>query len=596
MPPKKTAENQGCWTCKLRRKRCNEGHPKCHDCESLEIDCKYGAKPSWMDGADRQKQKATMLKEEIKRKAAQKREKAHVSNRATDQTAGRGFDIISDVTFAGDVLNVRSTASDLTGQQRDDLQRARTLVASLPWGHQHDDRSETLDQASASEMNFIMKYLDFFFPAIFPYYQPHVFDSGRTWLLTTLRKSKIAYHAVLGLACYYFTMTLTDVETGSEHMNCKLMRWEEVDEEVKKCFESLRSDIAALNLNSAELTTTTLEKAELLTGITQLIVLEMSMGRAGPWDTHLPAVVSLFEEVMASPEARTTYRDLPQSDFASVLLGIGEPLWTNPGVCNHIWSPGQGGFRFCAGLLILIDVVASTALQQPPRLVRYHDRVLARHDDGFPTAGDAEIRLSAMFGCRNWVTRSIAEISTLDSWKKDRLRSNNLSVAELDERAAKIDATLLKNIDDVILNDTSRTWDDRLGPQEQASLSDSRTSTLIWGYATKLYFLTVVDGWCHSALGDHLVSRVIGLLLKVSPEKIRTLAWPLCVAGCLALGAERMSFLGIIERLPKTQRAGALDDAQHIMQEVWRLSATFDPEEWSIAACFAVSGTPILIL
>jgi hypothetical protein len=72
---------------------------------------------------------------------------------------------------------------------------------------------------------------------------------------------------------------------------------------------------------------------------------------------------------MTSPEARPLYRDQLQSASASILLGIGNPLWTNTGAWNHVQSPDQGSFRSCAGLLILIDVVASTALQRPPGLL-----------------------------------------------------------------------------------------------------------------------------------------------------------------------------------------------------------------------------------
>jgi hypothetical protein len=40
----------GCWTCRLRRKKCDEHRPSCSACTSLELNCHgYGPRPEWMD-------------------------------------------------------------------------------------------------------------------------------------------------------------------------------------------------------------------------------------------------------------------------------------------------------------------------------------------------------------------------------------------------------------------------------------------------------------------------------------------------------------------------------------------------------------------
>ena len=420
-----------------------------------------------------------------------------------------------------------------------------------------------------------------------------------------LRKSRIAYHAILGLSCYYFTMELTDAETGAEHRSCKSTRWEEVDKETKKCFESLRSDVAALGLGLSSMPVTILEKVDLMAGITQVIIFEMSMGRAEPWKTHLPAAITLFKEIMATREARSTYRNQSQTGFASVLLAIGDPLWTNPGVCNHIWSPDQGSFRFCAGLLIFIDALASTALQQPPQLHEYHSQILAKQDDGLPTVGDAEIRLSNIVGCRNWIVESISTISWLHC-KKIQIQSGDLAAAEHKQRLAEDIHNHLVNRDEylhrnirAITDTTKRYWDDRLGPQDQVSFSETEASTLVWAYATRLYLRTVKDRWHSSPPSAHeYIAGIIESLRKLPHTKIRTLAWPLCVAGSLALGDQRQTLLDFIETLPRTQKAGALDDVQQILQEVWRLkdNNTGELDSWSFASCLAVLGSPILLV
>jgi len=65
----------GCWTCRLRRKKCDEATPTCLGCSSLDIDCHYGeAKPHWMDGAQKQKDMVAKVKADIRTNAARRRE------------------------------------------------------------------------------------------------------------------------------------------------------------------------------------------------------------------------------------------------------------------------------------------------------------------------------------------------------------------------------------------------------------------------------------------------------------------------------------------------------------------------------------------
>jgi hypothetical protein len=64
---------QGCWTCRLRKKKCDEKHPFCATCESLTITCYgYGPKPDWMDNGVREKAIAKSIKEIVKHSSRRK--------------------------------------------------------------------------------------------------------------------------------------------------------------------------------------------------------------------------------------------------------------------------------------------------------------------------------------------------------------------------------------------------------------------------------------------------------------------------------------------------------------------------------------------
>jgi hypothetical protein len=64
---------QGCWTCRLRKKKCNEGRPLCSICTSLSITCYgYGPRPDWLDGGERERAVMNDMKEIVKHTSRRK--------------------------------------------------------------------------------------------------------------------------------------------------------------------------------------------------------------------------------------------------------------------------------------------------------------------------------------------------------------------------------------------------------------------------------------------------------------------------------------------------------------------------------------------
>ena len=65
----------GCWTCRLRHKKCDEKHPLYDACAALHITCHpfTSHKPEWMDGGVRQEEMAERVKLEVKENAHRRR-------------------------------------------------------------------------------------------------------------------------------------------------------------------------------------------------------------------------------------------------------------------------------------------------------------------------------------------------------------------------------------------------------------------------------------------------------------------------------------------------------------------------------------------
>ncbi|KAJ8066602.1 hypothetical protein OCU04_005649 [Sclerotinia nivalis] len=77
----------GCWTCRLRKKKCDERKPSpCSICESLAITCYgYGAKPEWMDNGLKEKEMANSIKQIVKHTS---RRKGHLAGLDRGQNNG----------------------------------------------------------------------------------------------------------------------------------------------------------------------------------------------------------------------------------------------------------------------------------------------------------------------------------------------------------------------------------------------------------------------------------------------------------------------------------------------------------------------------
>lgn len=61
----------GCWTCRLRRKKCDERHPNCVQCQNLNITCYgFGERPDWMDGGEQEREELGAIKLAIVNNAA----------------------------------------------------------------------------------------------------------------------------------------------------------------------------------------------------------------------------------------------------------------------------------------------------------------------------------------------------------------------------------------------------------------------------------------------------------------------------------------------------------------------------------------------
>jgi hypothetical protein len=131
---------QGCWTCRLRRKKCDEKHPFCSTCESLTITCYgYGSRPDWMDNGEKEKAMANSIKQIVKKTSRQKGRLgisiARFQGRSGSQTDGGPVKIAPKSTSAGTgIPSVRTDAIAESNHSSGEGESPATLVATSSAG------------------------------------------------------------------------------------------------------------------------------------------------------------------------------------------------------------------------------------------------------------------------------------------------------------------------------------------------------------------------------------------------------------------------------------------------------------------------------
>jgi hypothetical protein len=395
------------------------------------------------------------------------------------------------------------------------------------------------------------------------------------------------------LTSYFFIIALTDAY-GNAYADCTGELWSRLGNQIDKCFEIIHTNM--LDLNLRDKTAKALEKVHVMESIIQILMFEVVIGRSADWNLHLTPALALLEEVFSGADAHN-------SKMISILLSIGVPAHYKAEYGHYMWNPDQAGFRFFAALLIFMDVIASTALGQPPRLTPYHSDFLAKQDNGAPIIGFTHLRLSTVVGCQNSVIVAIGQIATLYAWKQSMKRTRSLSMHELVERSTPISISINSTLDACNSNAELQRPQDPLNlcfqsyAVRSSASAPSATTTRIWALAAQIYLEVGISGWQPSnAEVRRAVSGILELLHTIPYNHLRTLAWPLCVAGCLASVDQEQGFRDVFAAKQRVELIGSLNEARRVMEKVWELRMTLDMEAWDLAACFSILEKPVLLV
>lgn len=591
------SQSFGCWTCRLRRKKCDKTRPKCLCCQNLNITCHAGArKPDWLISEKQKKLMLKKIKEAIKLSSQIRRE--------SQRTRLFKAQSLDDFTSAQHVVSpqaeVFSSEAEVVPARRTFL-TPRTFSVEASNGHSQSSASLDLDNSSADsalerqchqnsnfDRDFLIKYLDHVFPLLFPFYRPAIFETGRGWILSLFEQSIIARHSILSLTSYVFTFALNSAYGGG-YLDCVDHMWMRLGDQADQCFDGVRATVLDMTAVSGK-SQTVLERVQAMESILQLLVFELIVGNAKDWNMHLNAAIALFDGLLQKPS-------IQGETLVSVLFSIESPTWYKTDDNTYVWTPDQAGFRFFAAYLVYVDVVASTALRRAPRLTSYYLDLLDE-DNGAPVLGFTRLRLSSLMGCQNAVLVAIGQTAALDVSKKSE------PTARIVSRASQIFADLdviHENLQVHILETTSQNTDGLSFKSYSARVairSPSAITTMIWLHAARIYLCTVL-GTDHNSSNqgiNQLAVSILKLMPKIHANQLRTLAWPLCIAGCFAAREHSESFRQLFAEKTELELIGSPKEALRIIEEVWKERHETAELYADVASCLNILGGPSLLI
>ncbi|OAA59642.1 Zn(2)-C6 fungal-type DNA-binding domain protein [Niveomyces insectorum RCEF 264] len=654
MAPARQAQT-ACWTCRVRKKKCDRRRPVCLACATLHITCheNTGDRPAWMDNGVKQAGMTQTIKAQIRQATVDRRPNPGVRVSALQTSYAFGLEDMDApvvpappgsrtgiVGATGPESDRRSSGNNSDGSletaataMRGDSLSTSTTSATAPSPSPSPlDLELRLDALTLGdvETDLTALYLDYVFPFLFPYYRPAIFEGGRSWLLDTLKTSPSLFHTAMSLSAYFLALYLQTADSASDATFgiCSRYVWLRLEDHIDRSVRTIQDDIAELRAGATNVGHTggcvptpetppppppsrspaLMRRARAMESVIQLQIFELAMARTvGDWEVHLVAAVTLLEDILGAhgkddasgqPSIHAIITAMDRPDTASLM-----------GPYRRVWNTDQGAFRFFASVLLCMDILASTTLQTAPRLQQYHASLVS-----FRGVADSEmgqewrLRLEDVVGCEGWVLVCIGDVAALDAWKKKtRDQDGPAQHKELAARSREIAERLDDGLDRLAAamhtdgsNSVPRLQAYYRYRQDDCGLQRDQTqATRIWAHAAKIYLCIVTSGSTsiNNATVRDSVATVLRLLQDVpTPAILRSLAWPFFVAGCVASEEQEHEFRALFAAAGALRAFGGLVTAFRIVERVWELRHQINGATWDLSQCATVLGSRPLLM
>ncbi|KAM5354864.1 hypothetical protein ACJ41O_001510 [Fusarium nematophilum] len=528
----------GCWTCRLRRKKCDENTPSCSNCVSRSLHCYgYGQKPAWMLGKENWQQVLDSDEAKAIRNGAERAYTRRRQGKLRQAPWSTGV-LVQDLNELGRPAPAQGSSLDLSTR------------VDRTWSN----CTQTLRDCDYSpNYQYVQTFLDVIFPLQWGFFdlsrQP-----GRRWFFDTIVASEPIYHATCGMRISFES----GLKTGYTNGHCDVTPEVQVSRLLAlQGLQAYISDMQQQKLNKAFLP----KAIHAVAVILLLTSLEIFGETQGAWEVHHNAagtVLDLIETQIAASDG---------GDIGS----IGQ-LLANPG-------PGfeTPALEFFVATYAWADILAEAAhgmAYSKPRAFNY-----------LPLIQRGLIDTQAIMGCRNSVMMAIKEVSifaaSVRKWQQ----------SEPAERAR----ALALGIQDLIQDVASCFSRSAVGPE-----ADSSWVTLLHAHAALIFLQTVATH--EALGSHHLdmlqsVNKCVELLEALPPQLFIRVCWPFTVAGCMAGEGHHSAFRAMVRRVEDSGHVlGFTWKGLIVMEECWQLRRCKPESIWCWRTTMEHMGARILLI
>ena len=608
---------KGCWTCRIRKKKCDEVQPCCGPCAFRQIIC-YGfaEKPWFMHREEDQRTEIEKIQRAVNESLRARRafrvakkqgrvvqqrpivpaiERQHGAETDASQSLRNQPMMMTNPSISpqsqGSIpilfplpdpwpSTIKSPQQWKFGDEalkNDSTITENTLKMDSGPSSTHESPQNGISYPfsfhpgappaeNANDLEMIMNYLDNIFPLQYYFYQPSAAERGRGWLLSMLLRSKPLYYTALAFsAVQKINAARNDDATESRYL-------EELDYQHSLAMAGLAHQLEELPvLQGQEHLKLGLE---ILACTIQLQSIEIFRGKKwwkgwkGDWEVHTNAAGALLSVIgnnldqSASSSDSTTSDDSPESNTT---LGS-DPL---TGFLSEI-----AGLDFFMTSFIWSDIMRCATVGLKPSM-----------QDSFFYLNyleEGRVQLDRLMGCRNWAMISIRETSGLEAWRNEMLSGlkdpvlsgqsigfDSLIVPLLTQKSKEIEARLQKGFSSTPTAMDGLTKHDR----------ETELVTNIFGLSAVLYLAIIVSGsFGRLPAVPEDVFLALRAMKALPKHLLMRVAWPYCVAGCLAEGSLREGFRQLLfETRAEGHPMGQLWNALDLMEEFWNIRESMVP-------------------
>ncbi|ETI23082.1 hypothetical protein G647_04878 [Cladophialophora carrionii CBS 160.54] len=576
-----------CWTCRLRKKKCDASHPTCQTCRRLLIPCyAYGTKPGWMDGGDREQDMLAEIRSGVKSTTERlRRGRALKALRQRHPlTAGAGAATATVTVIADPTVSARQVAPAAHGS--DPLPRPVTVTTTTATTPTVTD--EPRPREGENENHLLDSYFERVFPRQFPFYHASLVEKDCGWLRVLALRCESLKYAVLALA-----VADPDTDTGPDpgpdpdpysvdnrhakdddmrdhHSRQSRDKEQEQEELYALAVSGLRDHIDRVSRKS--LHEGLRDGIEVFVCVIYLIMLENTRGRFNNWQKHMAASPGLFPFL-------TTYCASFPDPGVSVLHGEDELVDAAIGDATSLDSAlsfvDHAAMEFFSAVLLWFDTLACVSTGRPPR---YADVCAAAFGPR-----ESKIRLRNIMGCENWVMIIIRDIAILGGGSTTCGRGRHIArdegiIRKHDELRERLELGLVESWESYLSLLARRT---KGREQDIGLIQASPIVTYIFACAAMVYLTVGFDGPDpHLPAIRDAVSKAL-TVFNALPDRqlLRSLVWPFCITGCMAQKDQESSFVHLASLAGiSNHRPDTLWKALQVMETCWQIRSQENQE------------------